>query len=128
MKKLMGRYEGEKRTCLIICKNLLLAYLFTLIMLLFTALLLYKAGISEKAVSVMMIILYMGSCFLGGFATGKQLKIRRFLWGMIVGAGYFIILVFLSWIVGRKGVIFTRDTFTTMFLCIGGGMLGGMLS
>ena len=128
MEKLMGRYEGEKRTCLMICKNLLLAYLVTFILLLFTALLLYKVGLSEKTVSVMMIILYMGSCFLGGFATGKEMKIRKFLWGMVVGAAYFVILLFLSWVVGRKGVVFDRDTITTMLLCIGGGMLGGMLS
>ena len=128
MGKSAERYEMERGKIMIPLKNLLLSYLVTLIMLLIMALLLYKVGLSEKTVSVLMIFLYIGSCFLGGFVTGKQMKVKRFLWGMMIGAGYFIILVLLSWIAGRKGVVFTHDTFTTMLLCIGGGMLGGMVS
>ena len=128
MEKLLKRNEGEKRPYLIVCKNMLLAYLITLVLLLFMAFLLYKVGLTEETVSAMMSVLYAGSCLVAGFVTGKQMKVKRFMWGMIVGAGYFIVLVFFSWIAGRKGVVFTRDMITTMFLCVGGGMLGGMLS
>ncbi len=128
MEKMTGRYEEGINSLMVPLKNLLLSYLVTLGMLLMMAFFLYKVGLSEKTVSLLMILVYAGSTFLGGFLTGKKLKKRKFLWGMAVGGAYFVILLLVSWFAGRTGVVPNSNTLTTMLLCIGGGMLGGMLS
>lgn len=128
MEKNYSRGSGETNDIMVPIKNLLLAYLVTLIILLVLAFLLYKVGLTEKAVSVGMILTYAGSTFLAGFLTGKKMGKMKFLWGLAVGTAYFVILVILSLIGGRAGTMFGKDFFTTLLLCAGGGMLGGMIS
>ena len=128
MEKNYSCVKGETNDIMVPIKNLLLAYLMTLIILLVLAFLLYKVGLTEKAVSVAMILTYAGSTFLAGFLTGKKIGKMKFLWGLAVGTAYFVILMILSLIGGRAGTMFGKDFFTTLLLCAGGGMLGGMIS
>ena len=128
MEKNYSRGSRETNDIMVPIKNLLLAYLMTLIILLVLAFLLYKVGLTEKAVSIAMILTYAGSTFLAGFLTGKKKGKMKFLWGLAVGTAYFVILVVLSLIGGRAGAMFGKDFFTTLLLCAGGGMLGGMIS
>ncbi len=128
MEKMISREEGERNDIMVPVKNLIVAYLMTLIILLILAFLLYKVGLTEKTVSICMILTYAGSTFLAGFLTGKKLKKMKFLWGLVVGTAYFAILVVLSLVGGRAGTMFGKDFFTTLLLCAGGGMLGGMVS
>ena len=128
MEKNYSRGSRETNDIMVPIKTLLLAYLMTLIILLVLAFLLYKVGLTEKAVSVAMILTYAGSTFLAGFLTGKKMRKMKFLWGLAVGTAYFVILVVLSLIGGRAGTMFGKDFFTTLLLCAGGGMLGGMIS
>ena len=128
MEKNYSRGSRETNDIMVPIKTLLLAYLMTLIILLVLAFLLYKVGFTEKAVSIAMILTYAGSTFLAGFLTGKKMGKMKFLWGLAVGTAYFVILVVLSLIGGRAGTMFGKDFFTTLLLCAGGGMLGGMIS
>jgi putative membrane protein (TIGR04086 family) len=128
MEKNYSRVKGETNDIMVPIKNLLLAYLMTLIILLVLAFLLYKVGLTEKAVSVAMILTYAGSTFLAGFLTGKKMGKMKFLWGLAVGTAYFVVLVILSLIGGHAGTMFGKVFFTTLLLCAGGGMLGGMIS
>ena len=128
MNKVLTRKEGMENDYMVPVKNLILAYIMTLIILLILAFLLYKVGLTEKTVSVCMIVTYVASTFAAGFLTGKKLKKMKFLWGLAVGAAYFVVLVVLSLIGGRAGNMFGKDFITTLLLCAGGGMLGGMVS
>ena len=128
MNKVLTRKEGMETDYMVPAKNLILAYILTLIILLILAFLLYKVGLTEKTVSVCMIVTYVASTFAAGFLTGKKLKKMKFLWGLAVGAVYFVVLVVLSLIGGRAGNMFGKDFVTTLLLCAGGGMLGGMVS
>lgn len=128
MNKVLTRKEGMETDYMVPAKNLILAYIMTLIILLILAFLLYKVGLTEKTVSVCMIVTYVASTFAAGFLTGKKLKKMKFLWGLAVGAVYFVVLVVLSLIGGRAGNMFGKDFVTTLLLCAGGGMLGGMVS
>ena len=128
MTKMRSRVEEERNEIMVPVKSLMVAYLMTLMMLLIMAFLLYKVGLTEKTVSVCMILTYAGSTFVAGFLTGKKLKRMKFIWGLAVGVAYFVILVVLSLIGGRAGTMFGKDFFTTLLLCAGGGMLGGMIS
>ena len=109
-------------------KSLLFSYIMTGILLLILAFLLYKVGISEKIVSIAIIIIYVGATFFAGFVAGKKMENRKFLWGLLMGSAYFIVLIVVSLIVNHSIANLTNSFLTTLVLCAGGGMLGGMLS
>ncbi|MGN0168314.1 MAG: TIGR04086 family membrane protein [Acetatifactor sp.] len=109
-------------------KSLLFSYILTGILLALLACLLYKAGLDEKAVSAAIIVIYVGATFFAGFMAGKKLQNRRFLWGLMEGCAYFVILVILSLLAGGDGGGMGHSFLTTFVLCGAGGMLGGMLS
>lgn len=121
-----GRLESFP--ALFLLKSLLFSYILTGALLLVLALLLYKVGLPGKAVSVCIIVIYVLATFFAGFVTGRKLGNRRFLWGALMGAAYFLILVIISLCVNHQLNVLTNSFLTTLVLCSGGGMLGGMLS
>ena len=109
-------------------KSLLFSYILTGVMLVLLAFLLYKFGLSEKVVSIAIIVIYVAATVFAGFVTGKRMNSRRFLWGLFMGSAYFLVLTAVSLCVGGAGIDVGTSFFTTLVLCAGGGMLGGMLS
>ena len=113
---------------LFLLKSLLFSYILTGSLLLLLALLLYKADLSQKVVSICIIVIYVLATFFAGFITGRKLKNRKFLWGALMGAAYFLVLVVISLAVNRQPGVLSGSFLTTLILCSGGGMLGGMFS
>lgn len=109
-------------------KSLLFSYILTAALLALLAFLLYKLGLNEKTVSIAITAIYVVGTFLGGFAMGKKMVSRKFLWGLLVGTMYFLILAVVSLCVGKGNIQMGSSFFTTLALCAGGGMLGGMAS
>lgn len=109
-------------------KALLVSYIVTGLLLLVLALLLYKLRLSESAVNVGIIAVYVVSCFLGGFLEGKMMKTRKFLWGSVCGLLYFTILAVISLAVNQSFSGGSSHFVTTLALCLAGGTLGGMVS
>lgn len=108
-------------------KILLFMYIVTGGLLLLLTVLLSKMQLSEGAVSIGIVAIYVISGFLGGLLAGKRMKSRKFLWGMVMGACYFLILAIGS-IVFHKGLDMEMTRFaTTLVLCIASGMVGGMV-
>ena len=77
-------------------KGLIAAYLITGILLLLLALLLYKLELDEGKVTIGIIVIYVLSCFIGGFFVGKKAGTQKFLWGMLLGVTYFLLLTAVS--------------------------------
>lgn len=124
----MEKIVKKNAPLLSVLKILLFMYILTGILLLVLTLLLYKMQLSEGAVSVGIVIIYVASGFAGGFLAGKKMKTRRFVWGMLAGACYFLILV-LGSIVFHKGINMETSRFlTSLILCTASGMVGGMMS
>lgn len=111
-----------------ILKSLLCAYVVTGILLLLLSLLLYKLNLDEKQVTIAVMAVYLLSTFVGGFMIGKLNQVRKFLWGMIVGLGYFVLLLLVSVGVYHSLKNGGANALTTLLLCVGGGMIGGMLA
>ena len=111
-----------------ILKSLLISYLITAALLLLLALLLYQFSLTEKIVSVCITGIYILVTFLAGFLAGKREGSRKFLWGLLMGSMYFLILTIVSLIVNHGFGNLTSGFFTVLVLCAGSGMLGGMLS
>lgn len=108
-------------------KCLLFSYILTVGLLLFLALFLYRFGLSEKAVSVSIIFIYIAACLFAGFASGRKMGSRKFLWGLLAGVLYFTILLCVSVIIERGAAGISGNLVTVFFICAGSGMLGGML-
>ena len=109
-------------------KNLLFSYILTAGLLLLLAFFLYKFDLTERPVSIAIIVIYVVATFFAGFVTGKKLGNRKFLWGLLMGAAYFVVLALVSLAVKQSPDTLGQSFFTTLMLCAGGGMLGGMLS
>lgn len=109
-------------------KSLLFAYILTAGMLLLLAFFLYKMQLTEKPVSIAIIAIYVLATLFAGFITGKKMKTRKFLWGLVMGMAYFVVLALVSLAAAQSPDALGDSFFTTMMLCAGGGMLGGMLS
>lgn len=122
--------EQEKMNgkILVILGFLVFAYLLTGAFLLGLAFLLYKFRLDEKIVNIAVIAIYVVVTFITGFLAGKKMKVKKFLWGFLLGAGYFAVLAVVSLLAGAQDAVMGNHLLTTFMLCAGGGMLGGMLS
>ena len=75
-----------------ILKGLLTAYVVTGILLLLLAMALYRLELNEKSVSAAVTAIYVLSTLAGGIVIGKLAKVRRFLWGLLLGGDIFCFL------------------------------------
>lgn len=130
-KKTGKRRETERkadgRISVDMLKALLCAYIMTGILLLILTLLLYKAGLSEENINAGIILTYVISTFSGGFVIGKLIGVKKFLWGLLLGVLYFVLLMLISLGIYHSLQSDVVNLVTTFLLCAGGGMLGGML-
>ncbi len=127
MKKVMRRQEsGVPIVNLLI--YLLCSYIITMAILMILALLLFKMKLSEGIVSGVIVFTYIAACFVGGFLAGKKMKKKKYLWGLLMGAAYYLVFLILSMVINKGDIEFSKTILTTFVLCCGGGMMGGMLS
>lgn len=111
-----------------ILKILLVMYVITGALLLVLTVMLSKLQLTESAVSIGIVVIYVAAGFVGGLLAGRKMKNRKFIWGMVMGACYFLVLVVCS-IIFHKGLDMEASRFvTTLILCIASGMVGGMVS
>jgi len=111
---------------------LVIMYVISGVLLLILATLLYNLELSEATVKIGVIATYIISGFAGGFWLGKQMQDRKYLWGLLAGGCYFVLLFVLSLFV-KQGMSETMvfepiRILTTLVLCAVSGMAGGMIS
>jgi putative membrane protein (TIGR04086 family) len=124
----MEQTAVKKSKPMLLMKSLLASYVLTALLLFLLAFLLYKFDLGESKVNLGITVIYILSCFLGGFLVGKGAGSRKFLWGMILGAIYAALLVGVTFLVEHQISGNTSSLVTSLFLCVAGGTLGGMLS
>lgn len=118
-------FSTERLIALLKC--LMASYLITGIMLVVVAALLYKFSIKENVVNISIIAIYCISSLLAGLFFSKGAASRRFLWGMVAGAAYFLIICAVSMVVDQNFMPLSNSCITTLLICLGSGMIGGML-
>lgn len=111
---------------------LLVMYMISGIMLLLLATLLYYFELSEETVRIGVIVVYVAAGVAGGFWIGKQMRDKKYLWGLVAGGSYFVLLFVLSLLVksgtGEMPDFDAVRILTTLVLCGVSGMAGGMIS
>jgi putative membrane protein (TIGR04086 family) len=124
----MRKKEQNEVWIMWIVKALLAAYVVTGILLIILALALYKFELNEGAVTAGVTAVYLISTFTGGLVVGKLAKVRRFLWGIVLGILYFALLLLVTVGIYRTFHGSSTEILVTFALCAGGGMAGGMIS
>ena len=109
-------------------KSLLASYIVTGILLLVLTFFMYKFELHEKIVSAAIVGIYVVSTLIGGMIIGKLTKSKRYLWGMVLGIIYFVLLLLITLGVYRTLNGDSVSIVTSLILCAGGGMTGGMIS
>ncbi len=111
-----------------VIKALMVSFLVTALLIVIFAFVMYKFSISENIIALGVTIIYIISCGLGGFYIGKVIGEKKFLWGLLVGALYLVVLLVISVIVGGDKSLLSGNILSLILLCLGGGTLGGMLA
>lgn len=111
-----------------IFKYLIISYAITTVILVILAVLLWKGNPPTALISGGMIFAYIISCFVGGMLLGKRIGKNKYIWGLLFGLLYFAIILAISYALNRISGEAFGNTLTVCMLCIGGGMLGGMLA
>lgn len=109
-------------------KSLLASYIVTGILLLVLTFFMYKFELNEKIVSAAIVGIYVVSTLIGGMIIGELTKSKRYLWGMVLGIIYFVLLLLITLGVYRTLNGDSVSIVTSLILCAGGGMTGGMIS
>ena len=122
----MRKRRGEKIMWML--KSLLASYIVTGLLLLGLTFLVYKFELDEQVVVAGIVAIYVVSTFMGGYIIGKLNGVKKYIWGMLIGVVYFLLLFLISYGVYREFNTNGINAITTVILCIGGGTLGGMLS
>ena len=92
------------------------------------AFLLYKIPLSDSAVNIGIVIIYIISTFLSAFICGRKMKQKKYIWGFLLGISYFVILLIISLITKQSLDSLGNNTITAFLICVGSGTLGGMLA
>ena len=124
----MRKKEQNEVWIMWMVKALLAAYVVTGILLIILALALYKFELNEGAVTAGVTAVYLISTFTGGLVVGKLAKVRRFLWGIVLGILYFALLLLVTVGIYRTFHGSSTEILMTFALCAGGGMAGEMIS
>lgn len=117
-----------KKYAMSFVKAMAVSYVLSAAALFILAFLLYQFDIKEEHLRVGMLVSYVLACLVGGLYIGRKVKKRQFLWGLFVGLLYYSIHVAGS--VAVEGVSPERIVPWTALalLCMGSGMMGGLLA
>lgn len=124
----MENVRKQENRMLKVLGTLLCMYVITGAALLLLAFLLYRLKLQEYMVSIGIMVIYVAAGLAGGFLAGKKMGSRKFLWGILMGAVYFLILLAGSVILNRGLDASVVHMITTLVMCMAAGMIGGMLA
>ena len=71
---------------------------------------------------------YVVSALLGGFCIGQVKGRQKFLWGLLIGLCYFLVLFLTGKMIYHSGADFGFQTVSSGMICAVAGMIGGMLA
>lgn len=109
-------------------QGLLVGALMTAILIFALSFGLYQFHWSDSTLQIGIWIVYGLASLIGGMVVGKKLRNRRFVWGLAYGLLYFVVLFLISGATSGGWNGNFREMAIACGICLGGGMLGGMIS
>lgn len=116
------------RKIVIVIRGLIVSYAVTGALLALLAFFVFRFQLGENITNMAIVSIYVIVTFLGGFVTGKKVREQKFIWGFILGFSYILIISIIAILLGQAFHVTSTANLTTVALCVGGGLLGGMLS
>lgn len=126
MKEKNARKEMEMG--LVYIKCMAVAFLVTMVLLILAAFFWYKTDMAPSVLGGMLVASYILSNFAGGWMIGKKAEKRKFMWGLLLGCGYFLIVFLVSFLGNAYMLGDIWDLLPVGILCTVSGMFGGMIS
>ena len=121
--------QARKESMLIpVMVILMTMYIITGILLLLLAFLMYKVDLTEPVVNGAIIAIYIIAGFFGGFLIGKKTGVKKYLWGLFMGALYYGVLILVGLILHQGLSGEPVHLLSTMVLCLLSATAGGMIS
>lgn len=87
-----------------------------------------KGHMNSGFISGGVIAAYVVSSLLGGFCIGQIRGKQKFLWGALMGFGYFLVLLLVGNVIYHQGVTMNFQTISSGIICVVAGMIGGMIA
>ena len=121
--------QARKESMLIpVLVILVTMYIITGMLLLLLAFLMYKVNLTEPVVNGAIIVIYIIAGFFGGFLIGKKTGVKKYLWGLLMGALYYGVLILVGLLLHQGLGAEPVHLLSTMVLCLLSATAGGMLS
>lgn len=124
----MNKPFSKNTRVIYILEALVFSYIITGLLLLLISFLMLKLELSSVVISGTINFAYIASAFTGGFFIGKMTEQKKFIWGLLIGVLYFIVLMMVSLMMNRSGALPYGSLFTVFIITGLSGMLGGMIS
>ncbi len=122
-KRISGRVK--KGLPVTITLSMLPALLTAAVLLLAAAVWLERFSPDAETVKRVVYVIHFAAAFACGFVMGKQKKEKKFLWGLLAGGTWFM-LILLASLLFQGGSLNTGAVLPVFALCTGGSMAGGM--
>ena len=104
---------------------LLTQIILTTVILFVSSGIIWKYAYDEKAISAVVIGIYIVVNILGGIIAGKLFKKNKFLWGLAAGVIYFSVLLLFGIVIFKTGTP-GINVVGNALICAVSGMTGGM--
>lgn len=124
----MNLIGGKGKRAAGVFGSLLVSMGVTVVLLLLLAVILLKLQPDLQLAEKGILLVYVLACFAGGWYAGRRSGKRKFLWGLLSGALYFLLLLAVSVLRTQPFECGILESGIAFLLCIGAGMLGGMLA
>lgn len=124
----MEQLRGSSKLVTAVLLGLVLSCLVTTVVLLILAFVMLKLQPEAGTIEIWILVTYAVSCLLGGWYCGRKMEKKKFLWGLILGVLYFLLLFLISGMGDRAIQSGLVQSMAALAICAGGGMLGGMIA
>ena len=124
----MERQTRKESMLIPVLVILVTMYIITGMLLLLLAFLMYQMDLAEPVVNGAIIAIYIIAGFFGGFLMGKKTGVKKYLWGLLMGALYYGVLMLVGVVLPQGLDAEPVHLLSTMVLCLMSATAGGMLS
>ena len=125
MDKKLGAVSGGLGIVRVMAAAWLISVMISAVGMVLASLIFYAVGEGQISVSVYVVVVL--AVLIGGIYAGHRIGYRRFLWGLALGAIYYVTLCLISVVSGCMAAAGWQFCLPFVLLCLGSGMLGGML-
>lgn len=127
MEKKLGATVGGMGIVRVMAAAWLISVVVSAVGMVLAALIFSMVGEGQNRIGIAVYVIVVLAVLIGGIYAGHRIGYRRFLWGLALGALYYVILCLISVASGCMDAAGWQFCLPFVLLCLGSGMLGGMI-